>query len=227
MRVAIVENVRNTYIGQVGVALAEAGAEIDWLRVWKGDPLPADPDRHDALIMFGGPQSAADDERYPYLAEVAKLMRRFDEAGKAVLGICLGSQVLARAYGAENRPGVAREFGVHGVQLTPEGRGDPLFAGMNDDFPVFQWHADTFSLPEGAIRLAASAATPNQAFRIGRAAYGIQFHFEADRAMVEAWQGSIAVPVEPQRVMKVDAAGLAIARAWVAMVAAKRAAEVS
>lgn len=232
MRVAIIENMKNTHLGLVGIALAEARAEIEWIRVWDGAALPSSVDDHDALIVLGGEQSALDDEAHPYLPELAKLMRAFADVDKAVLGICLGSQVLARAYGAENRLGVSREFGWHSVELTDEGLADPLFADVSETFPIFQFHSDTYLLPEGAVRLASNAATPNQAFRIGRAAYGTQFHFEADRKVVEAWQSESPDVVERmhpgwlQRYPEIaeryaetaDAAGLAIARAWVAMV---------
>ena len=234
MRVAIIENMQNTHLGQIGVALAEANVEREWFYVWDGQPLPSGVADYDGLIVLGGEQSAIDDERHPYLPELARLMRTFAEAGKAVLGVCLGSQLLARGYGAENRLGVAREFGWHDVQLTEEGRKDPLFAALSDGFPIFQWHSDTFSLPQGSVRLASNAATPNQAFRIGRAAYGTQFHFEADRMVVEAWGQEFPEIVERSapgwladypRIAAVhaepaDRAGLAIARAWVAMMQA-------
>src|SRR5262245_37578886 len=102
MRVAIVENMEHTPLGALGIALEEAGAEIDWFRPWDGEALPGGVAAHDALVVLGGEQSACDDETHPYLPALAQLMRRFEEADKAVLGICLGGQLLARAYEAEN-----------------------------------------------------------------------------------------------------------------------------
>ena len=232
MRILIVENFRNTELGQVGVALDEAGAEQVWVRPWNGDQLPSDIDGFDGMVALGGEQSAVDDHIHPYLPDLAELMKTFGDADKAVLGICLGSQLLARAHGGTNLVGQAREFGWHRVGVTEAGRSDPVFATVDDEFPIFQWHSDTFTLPEGAVHLAQNATTTNQCFRIGRASYGMQFHFEASRPVVETWNRDLAEALErarpgwlaeyPQRAstegVVADAAGLAIARAWVQQV---------
>ncbi|ACI57509.1 glutamine amidotransferase class-I [Rhizobium leguminosarum bv. trifolii WSM2304] len=232
MRVAVVENMRNTGLGALATALDEAGAHIEWFRVWRDGILPPDISGHDALVVLGGEQSALDDETHPYLPELAQLSRRFGDAGKPVLGICLGSQILARAYGADNHLGTAREFGWHKIDVTAEGRGDPLLSALGGEFTIFEWHADTFSLPEGAVRLATSPVAENQAFRIGRAVYGTQFHFEADRAVVEQWKAEFPATIEriasgwlenhaelaARHGGAADAAGLAIARAWVGLI---------
>lgn len=229
MRVAIIENMNNTPLGALGVALEEAGAEIDLFRPWNGETLPKDTYSHDALVVLGGEQSARDDDTHPYLPELAQLMRRFEGEDKAVLGICLGSQLLARAYEAENLLGAAHEFGWKMIGLTDEGRADPLLADIGGEFTIFQWHSDTFALPAGAVRLATNAATRNQAFRIGRATYGTQFHFEANAAVVDRWRSEFRETIErkepgwledyPQLVARhaaeAETAGLAIARAWV------------
>lgn len=229
MRVAIVENMDMTHHGQVGVALAEAGARIEIVRAFAGEPLPDAVDGHDALVVFGGEQNARDDDKHPYLPQLAALMRAFGEADKAVLGICLGSQILARGYGAENLIGTAPEFGWQAIGLTEEGEGDPVLSAVENGFLSFQWHDDTFTLPNGAVRLAHNATTANQAFRVGRAAYGTQFHFEAHRGVIEQWNRQFAVHAERKHPgwqekhadlaalhgPLADAAGLAIARAWV------------
>ncbi|KPH09722.1 type 1 glutamine amidotransferase [Rhizobium acidisoli] len=232
MRVAVVENMRNTGLGALARALDEAGAHIEWFRVWQDGILPRDIVGHDALVVLGGEQSALDDETHPYLPELAQLSRRFGDAGKPVLGICLGSQILARAYGADNHLGTAREFGWHKIGVTAEGRADPVLSALGDEFTIFEWHADTFSLPEGAVRLATSPVAENQAFRIGRAVYGTQFHFEADRAVVEQWKAEFPATIEriapgwlenhaelaARHGGAADAAGLAIAHAWVGLI---------
>ncbi|MDF0695702.1 type 1 glutamine amidotransferase [Rhizobium sp. MC63] len=232
MRVAVVENMRNTGLGALATALEEAGAEIEWFRVWRDGSLPQDIAGHDALVVLGGEQSALDDETHPYLPELVRLTRRFGDAGKAVLGICLGSQILARAYGADNLLGAAREFGWHSIGVTGEGRSDPLLSDVGGEFTIFQWHADTFSLPQGAVCLATSPVAKNQAFRIGRAVYGTQFHFEADTEVVRQWKGEFLGTIEriapgwlgnydelaERHGAAADAAGLAIARAWVSLI---------
>ncbi|MBB5575349.1 MULTISPECIES: type 1 glutamine amidotransferase [Rhizobium] len=235
MQVAIVENMKKTPLGALGIALEEAGAEIEWFRAWDGEGLPEDLTVFDALVVLGGEQNARDDETHPYLPELARLMRRFEEADKAVLGICLGSQLLARAYEAENLIGAAQEFGWKTVGVTEEGKADPLLSELGDDFTIFQWHSDTFSLPAGAVRLATNAVTGNQAFRIGRATYGTQFHFEANTAVVEGWRTEFKTSIErnepgwleryaeiaAQHAPAAEIAGLAIARAWVRTIGAE------
>jgi len=232
MRVLVVENFDNTGLGQVGTALAEAGAAIDMRRAHHGEALPPTATGHDALVVLGGGQNALDDEAYPYMPGLLSLMRDFGEGDKAVLGICLGSQLLARAYGGDNLLGAAPEFGWHKVSLTGEARADPVLSKAPEAFSIFQWHDDTFTLPKDAVRLAQNPAASNQAFRIGRAVYGIQFHFEADRPLVRHWNAAFADYIaehhpgwterfaaeEAAHGAEADAAGLALARAWVAAI---------
>lgn len=229
MRILVVQNFDGTGLGQMATALDEAGAAVDIVKVHEGVSLPADWQVYDGLIVLGGGQNALADDICPWLPGLCNLMQQFADSDRSVLGICLGSQLLARAYGAENIIGGATEFGWKRVELTLEGQGDPLFAGVDTAFPIFQWHDDTFILPRSAERLAGNLEVHNQAFRIGRAAYGVQFHFEADRKMVEQWTvefaGWIAErqpewqqrhPGEADRHgPSADAAGLAIARNWV------------
>jgi GMP synthase-like glutamine amidotransferase len=231
MRVAIVENTRITHHGQVGVALHEAAALIDLYRPFAGQPLPLSPDA-DALVVFGGEQSARDDHTHPYLPHLADLMAAYTAADKPVLGICLGSQVLARAFGAENHLGTTPEFGWVDVTLTEAGRADPVLSVLPESFPIFQWHSDTFTLPEGALHLAHSPTARHQAFRIGRATYGTQFHFEASRTVVADWTRTFPEATERlqpgwaaahpdlarTRGLEADAHGLALARAWVSLI---------
>ncbi|EEW25535.1 type 1 glutamine amidotransferase [Rhodobacter ferrooxidans] len=232
MRVAIVENTAITHHGLVGVALHEAAARIEVFKPWAGQPLPTDAAGFDALISFGGEQSALDDHIHPYLVQLAGLMRAFTEADRAVLGICLGAQVLARAFGGQNLLGAAPEFGWHEVSLLEAGRADPVLRALPAAFPIFQWHSDTFTLPPGAAHLATSGGAAHQAFRTGRATYGVQFHFEASRAVIADLNRDLPDLMEkmepgwlaahPARAAtlgaQADAAGLALARAWVAQV---------
>jgi GMP synthase-like glutamine amidotransferase len=233
MRVLVVENYPKTPLGLVGVALEEASATCWIVRTHEGEALPASPDGFDALVMLGGAQDALDDANHPYLKHEAALARAFGDTGKAVLGICLGAQILARGYGAENILGRPLEFGWHEVRATEAGRADPVVSAIGEAAPIFHWHLDTFTLPPGATHLAASAMTPMQAFRVGRAVYGIQFHFEAGTELVASWTRDFAaeiadyapdwferLPREAARHGKAaDAAGLALARAWTALAA--------
>lgn len=132
----------------------------------------------DALVVFGGEQAATDDHTHPYLPDLARLMADYTAMDRPVLGICLGSQLLARAFGGENHLGIAPEFGWVDVALTEAGRADPVLSAVPDRFPIFQWHSDTFTLPPDAVGPQSHTAR-HRAFRIGRATYGTQFHFEA------------------------------------------------
>lgn len=231
MRVAIVENTRITHHGLVGVALHERAALIDQLKPWSGQPLPQTVDA-DALVVFGGEQSARDDHTHPYLPDLARLMAAYTAKDRPVLGICLGSQLLARAYGAENHLGTAPEFGWVDVSLTEAGRADPVLSQVPGTFPIFQWHSDTFALPKGSVHLAQSPTAQNQAFRIGRATYGTQFHFEASRQVVRDWSQTFPETIERMlpgwtethptlaatRGSEADTHGLALARAWVSLI---------
>lgn len=232
VRVAIVENTRITHHGQVGVALHETGALVDIYRPYAGGGLPEGPHAHGALVVFGGEQSALDDADHPYLPELAARMRAYGAAGRAVRGICLGSQLLARAWGARNHLGTAPEFGWQTVRLTEAGLQDPVLNALPATGPIFQWHSDTFNLPEGALHLAEGGPAPHQAFRIGRASYGTQFHFEANRAVVVDWSKTFADAAKRMSPgwatahaglarslgAQADAAGLALARAFVAVI---------
>ncbi len=232
MRVLVVENYVETPAGLVGRALAEVGAEVALCRAHLGEPLPSGPDGFDGLLVLGGEQTALDDDLSPWLPKLVSLIRNAGEAGKAVLGICLGAQLVARAYGGTNLLGLPVEFGWHEVRPTAAGEDDPIVSALGAAAPLFHWHTDTFTLPAGAAHLASSAMTDIQAFRVGRAVYGIQFHFEADRPLVERWSerfaGTIAAyaPDWPKQRPRdaaskgatADAIGLDLARRWVRLI---------
>ena len=231
MRVAIVENTAITHHGQVGVALHEAGARSGLYRPFADGRLP-ELAGYDALVVFGGEQTACDDDAYPYLPVLAQRMRAFSAADRAVLGICLGSQILARGFGARNILGATPEFGWCDVALTEAAADDPVLGALPPAFAVFQWHSDTFTLPEGAVHLGRSGAAAHQAFRLGRATWGTQFHFEANRRVVADWTREFpdlteamqpgwaaAHPVLAERLgVEADRIGLEIARGFVAQI---------
>ena len=152
-----------------------------------GQPLPGHDEVAGAVVM-GGPMNVDEVERFPALAAEREWLAEAVERGMPVLGVCLGAQLLARALGAEVRPGEAPEIGFASVEVTdPE---DPLLGGLAPRTEVLHWHGDVFDLPDGAEHLASSERTACQAFRAGNA-WGVLFHPEADFALVEAW---LAVP---------------------------------
>jgi GMP synthase (glutamine-hydrolysing) len=176
----VVQHVPYEGPGLIGVLLREAGHRVTVHRMWAGDTLPA-VGEIDGLVVLGGPMGALDDDTHPHLQAERALLTRAVAAGLPVLGVCLGAQLLAVAYGGTLSSGATYEVGPGEVTLTPEAAVDPAFAGLGPTLPVVHWHEDTVTLPEGAALLARSGPTPVQAFRLGGRAYGFQFHVEIDQ----------------------------------------------
>ncbi len=147
-------------------------------------------DAYDTLVMLGGPMSVNNEAGYPYLTDEMRLAAQFIKAGKKVLGVCLGAQLMAKALGARVFVGAVKEIGWHDIELKDAGLQDPFMAQLAPDrkaCKVFHWHGETFEIPQGAERLAASDLYPNQAFRYGTHAYAFQFHIEVTRQMIFDW----------------------------------------
>ncbi len=126
----------------------------------------------------------SDADKFPYIEIEIKLISNAYKAGVPMLGICLGAQLMAHAAGAKIYRGTEKEIGWYGITLTDDGSRDNAFSTLPKTLPVFQWHGETFTLPSGATLLASSDIFPNQAFRIGDNAYGVQFHFEVTKDMI-------------------------------------------
>jgi GMP synthase-like glutamine amidotransferase len=168
------------------VAFEGLGCIADWIDVkghtvsatkfYEGEPLPG-PQDLDMLIVMGGPMGVYDETAYPWLAAEKAFIRAVMVAGKPVLGICLGSQLIAAALGARVYRNGQKEIGWFPIQLHEE--------LAPADAVVFHWHGDTFDLPENATLLGSTGITPNQAFRVGEKVFGLQFHFEITPAAME------------------------------------------
>ena len=160
---------------------------IETVELDEGGPLP-DWREPDLVIAMGGPMGVNDESEHAWLAGEKQWIAQAVRSGVPFFGVCLGAQLLAASLGAEVRTGEVPEVGVLPVTLTADGRADPVFSVLGPEFPALQWHADTFGIPAGAVRLAASAAYPNQAFRFGEVAYAVQFHVEVTKAMLAEWR---------------------------------------
>jgi GMP synthase-like glutamine amidotransferase len=158
---------------------------VDMAHPYRGEPLPESPDGYAGLIVLGGPQDAYDDPAAPFLQNEMRLMKSFDAHGRAVAGICLGCQLLARAYGGIVHPMNELEFGFTPLSLTKEGERDPVLCGPVP--AIMEYHQDSFTLPPEATLLVTGPGGRPQAFRIGNASYGFQFHLEVDADTVASW----------------------------------------
>jgi GMP synthase (glutamine-hydrolysing) len=171
-------------LGTLGDVLRSASIPYEYVRTQEGEPIPESAEGLGGLVVLGGPMSVYETEQYPHLKEEVQLIR--DALGREVpvLGVCLGSQLLAQALGTEVGPAGAKELGWGEVKTTGEAFYDPLFGALGGSFAAFHWHGDAFELPEGAVLLASSGPTPVQAFRFGEKTYGLLFHLEVDERLV-------------------------------------------
>lgn len=196
MKILCVQNDMRTPPGLVGQAIIAAGARFDVLAPhdgWSslnpagGTPLPDDAGDYHALVVLGGPMHANNDRDYPKLPAVLDLIRAFHAADRPVLGICLGAQLISRAFGARVYPRGLTEIGFLPLDLTAAAGGDALLGGIAPRQHIMQWHEDTFDLAPGAELLMTGADVRHQAFRLGRATYGFQCHFEVTADIARDW----------------------------------------
>jgi GMP synthase (glutamine-hydrolysing) len=181
--------VRNDPYETFGVApgaLARAGADVITANMPGGAGLPSLQDVG-GVIVFGGTVNVDMVERHPYLAVVRDYAREAVDGGVPYLGICLGSQILARAFGERVVKAGVKEVGFEPLRPAPPAADDPLLSAYADGDLAFQWHEDTFGLPEGGTLLASGDGVPLQAFRLGDRAWGIQFHQEVDAVELAWW----------------------------------------
>ena len=176
-------------IGLIRPALEARGIAIEYADLYQTDTRPATA-AFDALIFMGGPMSVNDP--LPYLAWEMQAIREAAGRGQPVLGICLGSQLIAKAMGAQVYRNPEKEIGWFDIRLTDAAAEDAVLGGMPASAPVFHWHGETFDLPHGACLLASSERCRNQAFRLGETMYGLQFHLEVTPAMIADWCGQDA-----------------------------------
>jgi GMP synthase (glutamine-hydrolysing) len=178
MPVLILQHVDCETAGTIEALLIESSISYRYVRTVAGESLPDSIDGWTGLIVMGGPMGVYESEQYPSLLQEMALIHQACERGVPVLGVCLGSQLLAASLGAPVTPGARKEIGWHEVVLRAEAADDALFRDLPERFMAFHWHGDVFTLPEGAVPLARSSLTPLQAFRWGNYAYGILFHLE-------------------------------------------------
>ena len=165
----------------------EQGFRVRYVNFGRNPDEQPKLDGYAGLILLGGPMNVGQADTYPHILTEKALVRRALELEIPVLGICLGAQIIAAELGATVGAAAQKEIGWSDVTLTEAGRRDVLFRHFRDTERIFQWHGDTFDLPEGSTLLARGDTCENQAFRFGDRIYGFQFHLEVDQAMIERW----------------------------------------
>lgn len=205
MRAVCLQHVPFEGPGALTAALTKHGVTLESSLV----PLNGLPqDAGDLLIVMGGPMSVNDPQ--PWIAAETSFIRSALLAGKPVLGICLGSQFMAKALGAAIRPGKKLEIGMTPIHLTEEGQQDPVFGSCPAPFDVFEWHGETFDLPDDCVPLASSAIAPLQAFRYGSRAYGLLFHLEMEECGIESLCRACALDLTKARVVAQEVTATAL-----------------
>ena len=179
-------------LGTIEDALRGRQIGYDYIETNVGKPVPGEMADKAGLIVMGGPMGVYEQSQYPFLRDEMRLIEFALAMGRPVLGVCLGSQLLAAVLGAEVKKGEGKELGWHAVTLSEFAAQDPLFAGVRPEFWPFHWHGDVFSLPKNAVGLASSRQTPCQAFRYGKNAYGILFHLEVTREQISQMLSAFA-----------------------------------
>jgi GMP synthase (glutamine-hydrolysing) len=177
MKVHVLQHVPFEGLGSIERWLADRRDEVSFTRFFDSPVLPAVAGI-DLVIVLGGPMGVHDEESCPWLVAEKRFVGDCIDRGLAVLGICLGAQIIAAALGAQVYPNPEREIGWWPLQLLPAAADSPLFAGFPAEVDVFHWHGDTFDLPPGADHIARSAACAHQAFVYRERTVGLQFHLE-------------------------------------------------
>jgi len=160
------------------------GYDLSSTHTYKGEKLP-DVSAIDFLIVMGGPQSPTKLDKYPYLRDEITLTKQVIDQNKAVLGVCLGAQIIGESLGAKTERSPNKEIGVYPIQLTKDGECDPIFKAFPQSFDVMHWHNDMPGMPEGAVLLAYSEGCPRQVIRYGDRVYGLQCHMEMTNELVK------------------------------------------
>ena len=182
----IIQNHKVETPGTIADYMADRGLPYDLVHPYDGDSIPSG-EIYRATIALGCPLSVHDTPNVEFLKHLYFHVAETIRSNRPYLGLCFGSQILAKAFGAsvERNPN-GKEIGTFPVKLTADGQADPLFAGFPTEFPAFHWHGEMFKIPFGAKNLASSEICSNQAFRVGNA-MGIQFHFEASSDKIPEW----------------------------------------
>ncbi|MGW0119743.1 type 1 glutamine amidotransferase [Streptomyces sp. NPDC003327] len=199
--VVVVQHEEGAGPGLVGERLERAGLRLDLRRAWRGEPLPEDLRAHAGFLVLGGSAHCQDDVAAPWLPRVRALVREAVAGEVPLLGICLGGQIMAQSLGGAVLPRPrGPELGAVPLRRLAAADDDPVLGGVPEGAPAAQWHWDEMvRLPAGAVPLLAGDDCPHQAFRIGPAAWALQFHPEVDARALSVWAAADAAHVRAAR----------------------------
>ncbi len=186
-RVVVFQQTSHEPLGLLDDVFAAFGLTVQVIPLYKAVPDAVDWMGTLGLVVLGGPMNVDETDTYPFLKREVQWIREALASQVPILGICLGSQLLAKALGAAIYPNRTKEIGWYEINLTEQAAEDLLFLGLPASLIVFQWHGDTFDLPKGAVLLATSPQCRNQAFRMGDNAWGLQFHPEMTTDLIDRW----------------------------------------
>ena len=200
-KLLVFQHVAHEILGTLDPLLRSYGFRNRYYNFGRQPDAQPSVDGYHGLIVLGGPMNVDQTDAHPHLEAEVRAIHQAIERDIPVLGICLGAQLIAKALGSSVRPNPQKEIGWYDVAVSDEGSRDPLFSHFSQSEKLFQWHGDTFAIPEGAVHLASSETCANQAFRYGDKVYGLQFHLEVDEPLVERWLG---IPVHRQEIASLD-----------------------
>lgn len=206
--VLVLRHVAHVPLGSLEQVFAEEGVEFTYVDLFEDVPEGLPLDEIAGLVVLGGPMNANETAAYPFLDRELGWIRAAVARQTPLLGICLGAQLMAKALGGRVTANPVKEIGWYDLELLPKAAGDRLLGGCGPRETVFEWHGDTFTLPEGAVLLASTPQCGNQVFRVGPAAWGLQFHVEMTGSLIEQWLDRPGFAVEAAKLGTIDPAAI-------------------
>lgn len=186
-KILVLQHVAHEILGTLNPLLKAAGFRIKYVNFDRDPDATPSMEKYNGLIVLGGYMGVYEAHKYPHLLHEMHVIEQALKKDVPVLGICLGSQLIAHVLGGRVSKGDVPEIGWTPVKLTEEGRKENLFEDFREEEFIFQLHQDTFDLPHSAVHLATSSTYSSQAFKFGEKVFGLQYHLEVDEAMIMRW----------------------------------------
>ncbi|MCP5463496.1 MAG: gamma-glutamyl-gamma-aminobutyrate hydrolase family protein [Deltaproteobacteria bacterium] len=186
-KILVFQHVAYEILGTLDPLLRQAGFRIKYVNFSRDPQQSVNLSGYDGLVILGGPMNVDQTLEFPHIKTELNAIEQALKKKLPMLGICLGSQLIAKALGARVSKNPQKEIGWYSIQKTEDGVNNPVLKHINDGEQIFQWHGDTFEIPKSAKHLATSHTCPNQAYVYADNVYGFQFHLEVDQAMIERW----------------------------------------